>query len=242
VQEAIKQLLSLQERDVELDRLQAELAAIPKEIDAIKKQMDAEKTALEDSKKELTQVQMEKKNREVDLAAKEEAVRKHTAELNSIKSNDAYRAMMGEIEKSKTEKSVLEDQILQLMDKVDEAQRKWKERENSAKSTEGQRQSQIGEWETKQKNLQEQIAQKQSERETVAASYPKALAEKYQRLRQGKRGAVVVPLKNEQCSGCHMKVSPNLINEVKRAQTMMVCEHCSRIVYLEEVPAAKPAG
>jgi hypothetical protein len=29
---------------------------------------------------------------------------------------------------------------------------------------------------------------------------------------------------------------------VKRGQAMMPCEHCSRIVYLEEAPAAKPAG
>src|SRR5437868_3559691 len=129
-------MLSIQEQDVELDRLQAELAAVPKAIAAIQKQIAADKAALEESKKELTQVQMKEKKKEVDLSAKEEAVRKHTAELNSIKSNDAYRAMMGEIEKAKTEKSALEDEILQLMDKVDQAQRAWKDRETAAKTQE----------------------------------------------------------------------------------------------------------
>ncbi len=239
MQESVKQLLSLQERDLELDKLQAELTAIPKEISAIKKQMEEEKAALEDSKKELTQVQLQRKDKENDLASKEEAVRKHTAELNAIKSNDAYRAMLGEIEKAKQEQSVLEDEILQLMEKVDQAQRVWKERENTAKSTEGQRQAKIAEWETKGKNLEEQKAQKQKERDDLGASFSPTLLERYQRLRNGKKGAVVVPLKGEQCSGCHMRVSPNLVNEVKRGQAMMVCEHCSRIVYLE-APVEKP--
>ena len=59
------------------------------------------------------------------------------------------------------------------------------------------------------------VAQKQKERDDLAASFPTSLQERYQRLRQGKKGAVVVPLKNQQCAGCHMKVSPNLVNEVK---------------------------
>jgi predicted nucleic acid-binding Zn-ribbon protein len=242
MQDAIKQMLTLQAQDVELDRLQAELAAVPRAIAAIKKQMDAEKAALEDSKKDLVQVQMKRKEKEVDLGAKEESVRKHTAELNSIKSNDAYRAMMGEIEKARSEKSALEDEILQLMDKVDQAQRVWKERETAAKAQEGQRQAEIAAWEAKQTETETRIADKQKERETVAANFAPALRQRYQRIREGIRGAVLVPLKKGQCSGCHMQVSPNLVNEVKRGQTVMTCEHCSRIVYLEEAaenPVAK---
>src|SRR4051812_15611802 len=105
MQEAIKQLLSLQERDIELDKLTADLVAIPKEIAAIHKQMADEKAALEASKKDLSHATTMRKEKEGALAAKEELVRKHAGELNSIKSNDAYRAMMGEIEKAKQEKS-----------------------------------------------------------------------------------------------------------------------------------------
>ena len=62
---------------------------------------------------------------------------------------------------------------------------------------------------------------------------------KGEKLRKGKRGAGIVPIRNEQCSGCHMKVSQNLINEVRRGQKMMTCESCSRIVYLEEATVEK---
>ncbi len=241
--ESIKQLLSLQDRDLELDKLKADVAAIPGKITALKGQIQAEKTALENAKKDLVTLQGTKKEHEANLDSQENAIRKHTGDLNAIKSNDAYKAMLGEIEKAKQTKSALEDQILQVMEQIDQANRVWKEKEVVSKKTESDLQQQISSWENKQKELEQQITVKQGEREQASGTLPKALGEQYGRLRAGRRGAAVVPIRNEQCSGCHMKVSPNLINEVRRGQKLMICESCSRIVYLEDTLAgAKPEG
>jgi predicted nucleic acid-binding Zn-ribbon protein len=232
--ESIKQLLALQERDLDLDRLQGELAAIPAKIAALKGQIQANKTGLENAKKELTQLQLARKQQELDLEAQETAIRKHSTELNAVKTNEAYRALLGEIEKAKKEKSLLEDQILQVMDQTDQATRVWKDREVSSKSAESDLQRQISDWEAKAKQLEGQITGKNAERVQAAEAMSKNLTEPYERLHKNRRGAAVVPIRNEQCGGCHMKVSQNLINEVRRGQKLMTCESCSRIVYLEE--------
>jgi len=242
MKETIKLLLSLQDRDLELDRVRAELAAIPAKISGLKADIQSAKKALEDAKKDLTTLQMAKKQKELDLDAQEASVRKHSTELNSVKTNEAYRALMGEIEKAKQEKSILEDQILQNMEQTDQAQRVWKEKETGAKSHESGLLAQISEWEAKQKALEQALTGKVAERDQALAALPKNLAEQYGRLRGGKRtGAAVVPIRNEQCTGCHMKLSQNIINEVRRGQKLMSCENCSRIVYLEEAetPAIK---
>jgi predicted nucleic acid-binding Zn-ribbon protein len=236
--ESIRQLLTLQERDLILDRLQSELTSIPAKVEALKKEIQTHKAELENAKKEMTQLQLVKKSREVDLETQEGVIRKHTTELNSVKSNDAYKALLGEIDKAKKDKSALEDQILQVMEQMDQATRTWKEKEAAAKTQESDFLRQISDWEAKQKNLEEQIQLKKTEREQATGTLPKGLYGQYQRLREGGRGAAVVPLRSEQCSGCHMKVSQNLINEVRRGQKLMTCESCSRIVYLEEVATA----
>src|SRR5258706_11161701 len=146
MKDTIKSLLALQERDLDLDRLRAELAAIPATIVKLKADIQAAKTALEDAKKDMTQIQLAKKQKELDLDTQESAIRKHSTELNAVKSNDAYRALMGEIEKAKQEKSGLEDQILQLMEQSDQAVRLWKEKEATSKSDEAGIQKQILEW------------------------------------------------------------------------------------------------
>jgi predicted nucleic acid-binding Zn-ribbon protein len=240
MKEDIKALLSVQERDLDLDRLRTELAAVPGKISGLKGEIQAAKTALEDAKKEMTQLQLQKKQKELDLDSQESAVRKHSTELNSVKTNEAYKALLGEIEKAKQDKSALEDQILQIMESMDQATKSWKEKEANSKSNEAGLLKQISDWEAKQKELEQTLAAKVAEREQALAGLPKNLADQYNRLRNSKHiKAAVVPIIKEQCSGCHMKVSQNLINEVRRGQKLMTCESCSRIVFLDEVPAAE---
>jgi hypothetical protein len=235
--ESIKQLLSLQGIDLELDRCRVELGVIPKQIATIRKEIEDTRTQLESSKKELTQLQLTRKEREVDLETKEAAIRKHSTDLNSIKTNDAYRALLGEIEKVKGEKSALEDVILLCMDQIDQATRAWKEQEAAAKKSEGERLQQIAQLEAKAKDLEQRIVQEQAERDALAGSFASRVLEPYERLRKSRPGAAVVPLKGLQCSGCHMSVSQNVINEIRRGQKLIPCDYCSRIVYLEEVAA-----
>jgi len=238
MKDAIKLLLALQERDLELDRLSGELAAVPGKIAEIKAGISAAKAALEDAKKEVTALQMSKKQKELDLESQESSIRKHSTELNAVKTNEAYRALLGEIDKAKLAQSALEDQILQTMEQIDLANKSWKEKEFSFKANEAGLIKQISDWEARQKELEQTLAGKQSERLSAFESLPKNLSAQYDKLRKGKRGASIVPIRKEQCAGCHMKVSQNLINEVRRGQKMMTCESCSRIVYLEEAVAA----
>jgi uncharacterized protein len=236
--ESIKQLLNLQSHDLELDRLQSEAAAIPAQVETLKSTIKQNQVALENSKKEATQLQLAKKQKDLDLEMQENAIRKHSTELNAVKSNDAYKALMGEIDKAKRDKSALEDQVLMLMDQIDQANKSWKEREASSKGIESDLQRRIGELETKKIDLESQMTAKQSDRVGLAGALPTALAPQYERLRgRHRHSATVVPIRNEQCMGCHMKVSQNLVNELRRGQKMLTCEHCSRIVYLEEAPA-----
>lgn len=235
--ESIKQILALQDQDLELDRLQAEIAAIPGKVNAIKKTIQDQKSALEAAKKDLNQFQLAKKQAEMDLETQETNVRKHAAGLNGVKTNEAYKALLGEIEKAKTDKSKIEDQILLFMEQIDQAGKVWKEKESISKNEEGALHQQISDWEAKQKMLEAQVIEKKAQRGSVATSLPMGISESYERLRQNRKGAAVVPIVKEQCSGCHMKVSQNLINEVRRGQKIMTCESCSRIVYLTEEPA-----
>ncbi len=238
MKELIKQVLTLQKHDLELDGLQNEAASIPAKIAAIKADIQGRKIALEGAKKDLQQFQMAKKQKDLDLDAQESAIRKHSGELNQVKTNEAYRALTGEIDKAKAERSKLEDAILQLMDQIDQANKIWKDKESVSKGEENDLLKQISDWEAKQKALEQQTAEKKVERDQAFAALDKPLASTYARIRGNRKGAAAVPIRSEQCAGCHMKVAQSLINEVRRGQKLLTCESCSRILYLEETVAA----
>ena len=57
---------------------------------------------------------------------------------------------------------------------------------------------------------------------------------RYERMRTSRiRGNAIVPVVNDVCQGCHMAVTKSLIAELLNGRSLVTCEHCGRILYLE---------
>ena len=65
----------------------------------------------------------------------------------------------------------------------------------------------------------------------------------YERLLQNKKDRVIVPIENRVCTGCHILVTAQDENLVRKGERLVFCEHCSRIQYWpeEEAPSAEEA-
>lgn len=59
----------------------------------------------------------------------------------------------------------------------------------------------------------------------------------YERLLQNKKDRVVVPIENRCCSGCHIMLTAQDENLVRKGERIVFCEHCSRIHYWQESEA-----
>jgi predicted nucleic acid-binding Zn-ribbon protein len=56
----------------------------------------------------------------------------------------------------------------------------------------------------------------------------------YERLLRNKKDRVVVPIENRCCSGCHIMLTAQDENLVRKGERLVFCEHCSRIHYWQE--------
>ncbi|MCB1149304.1 MAG: hypothetical protein KDK48_03995, partial [Chlamydiia bacterium] len=56
----------------------------------------------------------------------------------------------------------------------------------------------------------------------------------YERLMRNKKNRVVVPIENRCCSGCHITLTAQDENLVRKGERLIFCEHCSRIHYWPE--------
>ena len=56
----------------------------------------------------------------------------------------------------------------------------------------------------------------------------------YEKLLKNKRDRVVVPIENRCCSGCHILVTAQHENLVRKGEKIVFCEHCSRIHFWQE--------
>lgn len=231
VKATINLLIALQEKDTALDALRGKAEAVPLTIEEKKGSINAIRARIEDVKKELTQFLLKRKQKEVDLASKEAEIRKHSTELNAVKTNDAYKALLVEIESGKQDKSVLESDILELMDRADKESAIVKEEEKKIKQEEGIVQAEVSKLEGELNGLRAEIDKLEAERAEFVKQIPEDVMYRYDNIRRSRNGIAIAQIEGENCSGCHIVVRPQLINEICKAQDIIVCDSCSRILF-----------
>lgn len=237
MQGELSYLIELQQKDLGVDAIEREAQSRDPLIQEVQKKIDALKTNLKSSKEQLSQYQSKKKQLELDVDAKEKLVQKHQSELNSLKSNDAYKAMLEEIKTAKNAVVKIEDEILVVMEKIDAEDKKMKEADKAAKTEEGSLTSKIKSMEAEKAVLLDQAKQKKAERDEYAKTIPSALLSQYEMIREKSDGVAIVPMEHNTCGGCNMKMSPAKANDVTKAKNMVLCDNCTRILYVPVAPA-----
>jgi len=90
-------------------------------------------------------------------------------------------------------------------------------------------------WDARKQELTEAIHQLASgTRETEQQLQP-ANRSRFLRLLKNKQGKAMAPVIEGSCSLCHFELRPHLQQRVRRAQEIITCEHCHRILYLPEL-------
>lgn len=151
--------------------------------------------------------------------------------MNAIKTNDAYKALLSEIDKCKQVVQVLEDEILEIMDKVDKENLRLKQTDENFKHNEAEVKSKTEALKKELEQLKKDISVKEAERAEFAKKVSESLLVRYEYIRESKQGLAIVPVEGENCGGCSITLRPQTINEVCKAQELVVCDSCSRILY-----------
>jgi predicted nucleic acid-binding Zn-ribbon protein len=233
IQESIDVLKRAQEMDRDLYRIQRELARIPEALREMTLDFEAEKIRTAELENSLKQVQLRQKQKEGELSEKEALIRKYDTQLTQVKTNKEYTTLQGEIANLKADNSMLEDQILSIMEEIDQAQRALREERERLTRAEKELQEQQKELQQKGEVLKQEAQGLNAKRAEIMAQVPPETRELYDRIVEKKEGLALVPVEGETCSACRIEIRPQLLNEIKLKEALVVCENCSRILYFE---------
>ncbi len=85
-----------------------------------------------------------------------------------------------------------------------------------------------------------EIARLRAEEERASAGIEKEVLFKFERIIRSKQGLGIVPVKGYVCTGCHMILPAQFVNEVRSGNRIIFCPYCSRVLFYEE--AEESAG
>ena len=91
--------------------------------------------------------------------------------------------------------------------------------------------------------LQTEIGRAGAERQTLAAEIDRGALSTFEQVAKSRKGVAVAEARNGTCTICHVRLRPQVFNEVRRNASIIQCDSCRRILYFageNEAPASIP--
>lgn len=233
----ISVLMKLQTIDTEIYALRAEKESQPQEIKALEVSFEEKKQHLANLEKAALDLQKQRKDKELELASKEEALKKLQTQLYSLKTNKEYQAMLQQIGDAKADASIIEDKILQLFEQADKAKIDIEQEKQRLKEEEKVFLEYKKNIENRIKEIDERLAQLEAQRKQILPEVSPKILTQYERILLNRDGLAIVGVKNDSCQGCNMFVPPQVINLIKMYERIITCEVCNRILCIHDETA-----
>ena len=227
----IERLLIVQDRDRKLAQLLRETADIPARIQQIEARLAAHQESIHAAQEEVKKNAAGMKLIEGEIEARKQKIAKFREQQFQIKSNVEYKALEHEITVVQKDIRGLEDNELVLMESNDKIKQTIGEREGDLK----QEQKRVAEdQQVLQKRLdrmEAEVHDLQVDRDALAKDCDASSLGLYDRIMKKTGDYAVVRVENGACGGCHMKLTPQLVHDTRKALNLTQCNYCSRILY-----------
>ncbi len=229
----IELLKRLQIVDKEIYDLCEEQEDIPRQIEILKENVGDQTKHVKEADEHLKEVKLSLNKKELALKEREENIKKYDAQLFQVKTNKEYTALQSEISNLKADNSVLEEEIIKMLDEVQNVENDLGEENKRFKKLEDECTQKTNELERKLKGNEEKLNKLKEKKEELAKTVDPIIFSTYERIIKGKSGVALAKVEDESCGMCQMKLLPQTINEILLGKKMVRCENCSRILYIE---------
>jgi predicted nucleic acid-binding Zn-ribbon protein len=153
--------------------------------------------------------------------------------MNQVKTNKEYSAIKAEIGGKEADKSVLEDEILNMMTRNEENHQKYRSLENEIEHEQSELKELQKQVEANIKALENEIDEQRKKHNEYASMLDSDALQHYNRLVSHKDAVAVVSVVNKVCQGCFMSVTAQILNQLMSGKDLTFCHSCGRILYLE---------
>lgn len=226
----LEALLVLQEKDRKIAKLQREIRDIPARKADIEKQLAGAKIKLSEAREALKKSTTDLKQLEIEAGAHSEKIIKYKQQQMEVKTNDQYRAFLQEIAAAEKLISGLEDHEIVLMEQAEAAKKVIASREAELKEEEGGVSEEKAMLEERLSEVQEDLNALLADRGRITSAIDPSLLSKYERLFKNKGDFAVVPVEKDHCSGCHMRLPPQVTNDAINPDKLVICNFCGRML------------
>jgi len=234
---SLESLIRLQHLEAQIAEAKAIAAAQPQRLADADARLGEARAMLDAAKKRLADNQEARRTLEKDVAMYQGRLSKFRDQQGSVKTNKEYQALGHEIETAQADIASVEEKVIERMVEADGVAADLKKAE--------------AEFATRQKQVEAQKKELAEELVTVDAALKRAseqraeliktleprlvtLFEQVARVRKGT--AVTTATRDGLCTMCHVRLRPQVFQQVRANDQIIQCDSCQRILYYVPPP------
>ncbi|MEZ5948629.1 MAG: hypothetical protein R3C12_05295 [Planctomycetaceae bacterium] len=217
---------------LQLEGIREELVKGPRVIQARQRRIEQKEQELLGAQEQLKQARLASDRKSLDLKTLEKKLEDLKGKLNTASSNREFDIIRGQLQADEMAKSVLEDETLELFEKVDEISATFPVITREIQQAQDELKQYTTKFESQAVELRSKAAQLEHDLAAAEKTLPSEAAEKYRRLVHSRGARALALVDNSACSNCFVQLTSQQKIQIKTG-TIVFCSNCGSMLYQE---------
>jgi predicted nucleic acid-binding Zn-ribbon protein len=227
----LQNLIQLQDLDLAADRARRRIADMPAAQQALQSRIADRSAAVAAIKERIAASQAARRDIEKELATTQARLSKYKGQLMEVKTNKEYQAMQKEMSAAEHDVRAHEDKLLDHMEYAETFAAELKTAETELKTEQAEVAREQKALDVESVELEAELAKVTTARTAVVGKLSREALMLFERVAHGRRGIAVAEARDGLCTLCHVRLRPQMFNEVRRNDGLYQCDSCTRILY-----------
>lgn len=223
-------LRTLHRHHQQLTDLNGRLEAGPRQVKACATQLSAAEATLAEIQERTKGLRMQADQKQLQLRSAEQKIVDLESKRNTCKTNREYQTLEEQIAADQMASRVLEDEILELLERADAAKAETPAAEQlvtAAKERLAAKQADVAQ---EKSEIDAELSRLGASLAEIESELPADVRSSYDRVVRGKGADGLAAVDGESCGGCFQKITGNMLSELILGR-LVACRSCGRLLY-----------
>jgi hypothetical protein len=228
----LERLIRLQQLDMDAETRRRTLADLPAALQALDERVTTRQNALDAIKARLSENQAARRSLDKELAVVQGRLTKFKDQLMEVKTNKEYLAMQHEISMAQDGVRGFEDKILEGLMAADDLDGEIKTVEKALAEEKAKVSEERKARQQEAAKMESEISELTNARAKVVAEMSREAIALFEHVSRARKGHAVAEARDGHCTACHVRLRPQVFQDVRRGDRLIQCESCTRILYI----------
>ena len=237
----LERVIALQQLDTKAAQARKQLADAPEREQAFDERLSAAKERVTGAKAQLAANQEARRAIEKEVAVHQGRLSKYRDQAMAVKTNQEYHAIQHEMSHAQGEIKKYEDQILERLVEADDLTATIKSAEAALAAEQKTIEAERTRLKAEDAETRKSLDALGVERAEIIDGIDKRVLAIYDTAYARRHDIAVAEARDGICTICHVRLRPQVFNDVRRNDAIVQCDSCQRILYFVPAPAPQPS-